>query len=116
MISSRSEPGRFIAGAFWAFLSICRYISITDVPNDVLKEPIVHSSNEKSDRFLYLAPSYVFGRHLGFSNCGSLPAKMVASKTWSIERSAPKDRLRNKYKRFNLPMRTNNVIKNRYIR
>ena len=34
------------------------------IPNDVLKESIVHSANEKSDRFLYLAASFKgTGRH-----------------------------------------------------
>ena len=32
------------------------------IPNDVLKESIVRSANEKSDRFLYLAASFIASR------------------------------------------------------
>ena len=42
------------------------------IPYDVLEESIVHSSNEKSERFLYLAASFFsFVRHFELS--GGLP-------------------------------------------
>ena len=37
------------------------------IPNDVLKESIVRSANEKSDRFLYLAVSRDLQRRYVFS-------------------------------------------------
>ena len=35
------------------------------IPYDVLKESIVHSPNEKSDRFLYLAASFFLKKEEG---------------------------------------------------
>ena len=48
------------------------YWCLSGIPYDVLEESIVHSSNEKSERFLYLAASFFsFVRHFELS--GGLP-------------------------------------------